>query len=415
MTAVDSRGAESPAAAWIRSGAAALAGRPDGPGLVPPAPVLARIARLGAAAGADPWATLTERAAVAGLRRQGAVSCGGGTRLVRAADGWLAASLVRPEDVDAVAAWLEIDAAPGPDPWPTVVAEVARRPRAPLVAQAALLGLPVAAVGERAAGEVGAGDVGAADLPGRWVDLGPARRPPRSAPLVVDLSSLWAGPVCARLLAASGADVVKVESATRPDGARRGPSLFYDRLHSGQRAVALDVSSAPGRDALRDLLGAADVVIEASRPRALAQLGLAPDDLGPDGPGLWLSITGHGRSGMGAERVAFGDDAAAAAGLVAWTASGPVFAGDALADPLTGLAAAAAARSPRSGDGRRWLVDLALADVASWVAGGDLRPDGPAWTEVPDPPVPPPVPPPTAPAPALGADTAAVLASLRRP
>ena len=118
---------------------------------------------------------------------------------------------------------------------------------------------------------------------------------------------------------------------------------------------------------------------------------------------------------MGAERVAFGDDAAAAAGLVAWTASGPVFAGDALADPLSGLAAAAAARSPRSGDGHRWLVDLALADVASWVAGGDLRPDGPAWTEVLDPPVPPPVPPPTAPAPALGADTAAVLASLRRP
>jgi hypothetical protein len=410
MTAVDSGGAESPAAAWIRSGAAALAGRPDGPGLVPPAPVLARIARLGAAAGADPWATLTERAAVAGLRRQGAVSCGGGTRLVRAADGWLAASLVRPEDVDAVAAWLEIDAAPGPDPWPTVVAGVARRPRAPLVAQAALLGLPVAAVGERKAGDVGAGD-----LPARWVDLGPARRPPRSTLLVVDLSSLWAGPVCARLLAASGADVVKVESATRPDGARRGPALFYDRLHSGQRAVALDVSSAGGRDALRDLLGAADVVIEASRPRALAQLELAPNDLGPDGPGLWLSITGHGRSGTGAERVAFGDDAAAAAGLVAWTASGPVFAGDALADPLTGLAAAAAARSPRSGDGHRWLVDLALADVAAWVAGGELRPDGPAWTEVPDPPTPPPVPPPPSPAPALGADTAAVLASLRRP
>ncbi len=131
MTAVDPRGAESAAAAWIRSGAAALAGRPDGPGLVPPAPVLARIARLGAATGADPWAVLTERAAVAGLRRQGAVSCGGGTRLVRAADGWLAASLVRPEDVDAVAAWLEIDAAPGPDPWPTVVAEVAAPPPCP--------------------------------------------------------------------------------------------------------------------------------------------------------------------------------------------------------------------------------------------------------------------------------------------
>jgi CoA-transferase family III len=414
MTAVDRSDAVSPATAWIGSGGAALTGWPDGPGLVPPDVVLDRIARLGRVARADPWAALTERAAVAGLWRRGQVSCGGGTHLVRAADGWLAASLVRPEDVGAVAAWLETDRATGPDPWPTVVAEVARRPRGPLLAQAALLGLPVAAVGERRAGDAGGGDAGAADLPGRWVDLGPARRPPRSDPLVVDLSSLWAGPLCARLLAASGADVVKVESAARPDGARRGPALFYDRLHSGQRAVALDLSAAAGRDALRDLLVAADVVIEASRPRALAQLGLAPEDLPADGPALWLSITGHGRSGPGADRVGFGDDAAAAGGLVAWTPDGPVFVGDAIADPLTGLAAAAA-RVPAEDRPGRWLVDLALADVASWVAGGDLGPEAALWTEVPDPPPPPPVPPPPAPAPALGADTDAVLSSLGHP
>jgi hypothetical protein len=112
--------------------------------------------------------------------------------------------------------------------------------------------------------------------------------------------------------------------------------------------------------------------------------------------------------------VAFGDDAAAAGGLVAWTATGPVFAGDALADPLTGLAAAAAARGPRVGAGRRWLVDLALAAVAAWVAGDDLRPSGPPWTAVPDPPAPPPVPSPRSPAPALGAHTEAVLSSLHR-
>ncbi len=176
--------------------------------------------------------------------------------------------------------------------------------------------------------------------------------------------------------------------------------------------------SADGRRDLRDLLAAADVVIEASRPRALAQLGLGPDDLGPDGPGLWVSITGHGRSGPGADRVAFGDDAAAAGGLVAWTARGPVFAGDALADPLTGLAAAAAAagatRTGGSPDGgRRWLVDLALAEVAAWVAGGDLAVAGPPWTEVADPPLPPPVTRPPTPAPAPGADTEAVLAAVR--
>ena len=268
-----------------------------------------------------------------------------------------------------------------------------RRPTAPLVAQAVLLGMPVAAVGERTApGATGEGggpgpggraddrprdEPGGADdpdgpLPGRWTDLGPAARPPRPAPLVVDLSSLWAGPVCARILRDRGATVVKVESTERPDGARRGPPAFFDRLHRGQRAVALAFSSVEGRQDLRDLLTAADVVIEASRPRALAQLGAGPTDLGADGPGLWISITGHGRSGPAGDRVGFGDDAAAAGGLVGWTARGPVFGGDALADPLTGLAAAAAwADAARRGGGRRLLVDLALADVAAWVAAGD--------------------------------------------
>jgi crotonobetainyl-CoA:carnitine CoA-transferase CaiB-like acyl-CoA transferase len=229
----------------------------------------------------------------------------------------------------------------------------------------------------------------------------------------VDLSSLWAGPVCARILGDRGATVVKVESTERPDGARRGPPAFFDRLHRGQRAVALAFSSAEGRRDLRDLLTAADVVIEASRPRALAQLGAGPTDLGADGPGLWISITGHGRSGPAGDRVGFGDDAAAAGGLVAWTPAGPVFGGDALADPLTGLAAAAAwADAARREGGRRLLVDLALADIAAWVAAGDGG-VGSEWDEVDDPPEPSPVPAPAAPAPALGADTESVLSSVR--
>ena len=202
--------------------------------------------------------------------------------------------------------------------------EVARRPRAPLVAQAALLGLPVAAVGERVAGEAGgrrrrsrrrAGPVG--------------RSRPGPAPSPARRRSSWICRRCGPGRCAPGCwpprgrEVVKVESVTRPDGARRGPGAVL--RPAPQRAAgggARPVVRRRDADALRDLLGAADVVIEASRPRALAQLGLAPDDLGPDGPGLWLSITGHGRSGTGADRVAFGDDAAAAGGLVAWIVVG---------------------------------------------------------------------------------------------
>ena len=462
-------GTDAPAAAWLASGAASLTGLPAGPGLVPPPPLLARIAHLGAVAGIDPWAALTERAAVAGLRRAGQVSCGGGTRLLPAEDGWVAVSLVRPEDVDAVPAWLELDdaslvslvaaagggpagggpahgdpAGGGPaDPgagrpgrasgaealWPRVAAVVAERPVRGLVERATLLGLPVAAVGE-AAGPVtpvdpGGGDArgavrGSHELPGRWTSLGPAALPVADAdapPLVVDLSSLWAGPLCARTLAGDGAVVVKVEATDRPDGARRGPALFYDRLHAGHRAVALDVATGEGRRALLDLVRAAEVVIEASRPRALAQLGIEPAALGPTGPRAWVSITGHGREGGAATRVGFGDDAAAAGGLVAPTTLGPAFVADAVADPLTGLVAAVAARAGVARGGR-WLVDVPLATVAAWVAA---HPDDDAadevaateWRAVADPPTPGPVGPAPARAPAVGADTAVVLAAVR--
>ena len=114
--------------------------------------------------------------------------------------------------------------------------------------------------------------------------------------------------------------VIKVESPARPDGARFGNREFFDWLHAGHRSLAADFGTREGRAALAALLEAADVVIEASRPRALAALGLAPDMI-PHRPGqVWLSITGYGRATP--ERVAFGDDAAVAGGLVGWDGRG---------------------------------------------------------------------------------------------
>jgi crotonobetainyl-CoA:carnitine CoA-transferase CaiB-like acyl-CoA transferase len=78
-----------------------------------------------------------------------------------------------------------------------------------------------------------------------------------------------------------------------------------------------------------------------------------------------VAITGHGWCGDVADRVAFGDDAAAAGGLVRWTAKGePRFVGDAIADPLTGLAATLGALAAL-GQGGGFLVDAALARVAA--------------------------------------------------
>ena len=115
----------------------------------------------------------------------------------------------------------------------------------------------------------------------------------------------------------------------------------------------------------------ADVVIEASRPRALAQLGLGPDEIFPMNPHLtWISITAHGRSGRSAERVGFGDDAAVAGGLFAKDGSGhPLFIGDAIADPIAGMfAAAGALASLLDGGGRGRRVDVSMRGAAAYVA-----------------------------------------------
>jgi crotonobetainyl-CoA:carnitine CoA-transferase CaiB-like acyl-CoA transferase len=86
------------------------------------------------------------------------------------------------------------------------------------------------------------------------------------------------------------------------------------------------------------------------------------------GPSVWVSITGYGRQ---YDRVAFGDDAAVAGGLVAIDERGlPCFVADAVADPLTGIAAASAVTEYREA-GDRWLIDVSMADVAAWVTGSD--------------------------------------------
>ncbi len=353
----------------------ALTGHLDGPPLVPPgsAAVFAgRIsARLAAATadGAHPVrvdgaSLLAERAAFTGHRRQGRVSAGGAGRLLPTADGWAAVSCARPDDPLLLGAL--VGAALPDDPWPTVAAWLRTHTGAELAERAALLGLAATPV---------------APFPARPL---PAPGRPRSPAglLVVDFSALWAGPLCAQLLGLAGARVVKVETPQRLDGARRGSPGFFRLLHAGHRAVLLDPTTAGGRRALAALVDAADIVIEASRPRALAGFGLDAEASARQGT-IWVSVTADGR---GSPRVGFGDDVAAGAGLVAQDARGePVFCGDALADPLTGLFAAELALSaPENGRGR--LFDVAMSQVVSATLApapgsptGTARRDGPGW------------------------------------
>jgi len=353
-----------PALAWAHSGAMALCGRPDALPRVPRGPLAScaegvgrALAALGARPPADVAALLGEHAACAGLARRGRIAPGGRCRLLRAADGWAALHLARQDDVRDLPAWLEAEPGEG-DPWEWVARAMQRRPLADLARRARWLGLPFAPAAPAAG-----------DAP-PWLRIaahGPIADPPTRPPRVLDLSALWAGPLCGALLADAGAEVVKVESPRRPDGARAGSPRFFALLNQAKRGVSLDFASDRDRARLEVLLATADVVIESARPRALAQLGIDGNAFVAGRPGrVWVSITGYGRDDAPPGRVAFGDDAGVAAGLADAVADdeGPLFCADAIADPLTGLHAALAAWATwRQGGGA--LLDLSLRDVAA--------------------------------------------------
>jgi len=363
-----------PALEWARSGAMELTGRREGPPRLAPGPLatwlrseLERLRALSPVplpAELDGPALLGERAALLGLGRRGAVSPGGSCRLLPAADGWLAIALARPDDEALVPAWLEREADGVRDVGATVAAAVRERPADELVARARLLGLAASEATPLPEAPAPPHRVAARGLR--------RRRDPETPPLVLDLSSLWAGPLCAHLLGLAGARVVKVESASRPDGARAGNTAFFDLLNAGKASVRLDLGTEPGLDRLRRLVASADVVVESARPRALRQLGLVAESLVAEHAGLvWVAISGHGRREPGSGWVAYGDDAAVAAGLAAATGEPegvPLFCGDAIADPLAGVHAAAEALGAVR-EGEAVLLDVALRDVAAHAAG----------------------------------------------
>ncbi len=400
---VDVRPEVDPLLDWARCGGMWLTGEPTGPPLPAPGDQAARLrgvaavaqalaARLGHPITLDGPGLIAERAAALGLRRRGITSPNGGSRLLPAADGWVAMTLARPEDVELLAAWMARDW--HGDHWDAVERALTNLPAAAAVNRARLLGLPAALCEAPAA----------TPLPFE-ITRRPASRPRRAPPLVIDLSSLWAGPLCTRLLAHAGARVVKVESFRRPDGARAGPKLFFDLMHARKESVALDFTTNHGRAALGALVAAADVVVESSRPRALEQLGI----YAPAHPGIWVSITGYGRAAPGRDWVAFGDDAAVAGGIAALTGAPggpPLFCADAYADPVAGLLAATAALACLVVDGS-FLIDVAMSNAVAHLLIDAPRRRMPVPTGVPaDAPR---MPQPEGEGPALGAHTNAVL------
>ncbi len=207
----------------------------------------------------------------------------------------------------------------------------------------------------------------------------PETRLPLADLKVVDLSSVLAGPNCARYLADFGADVIKVE---RPGGdslrrmAWRDPrddeGLWWKLVNRNKRCVVLDLKDPADLDLLRDLLAEADVLVENLRPGGLEKLGLSPASLHARNPSLVITrISGFGQVGPYAARPGFATVAEGMSGFAALNGDpdGPPLPPPiALTDEVTGLAAAFATMvALRSGVGQE--VDVNLLDAMLQIMG----------------------------------------------
>lgn len=203
--------------------------------------------------------------------------------------------------------------------------------------------------------------------------------PPLADLRVVDLSTVIAGPNCARYLADFGADVIKVE---RPDGdglrrlawrdPRDGEGLWWKLVNRNKRTIALDLRDDRDRDVLLGLLDTAHVLVENFRPGTLERLGLDPGALLARNPALVVTrVTGFGQDGPYSSRPGFATVAEGMSGFAALNGEpdgAPLPPPIALTDEVTGLTAAFATLvAVHSGTGQ--VVDVNLLESMMQMMG----------------------------------------------
>ncbi|WP_326609292.1 CoA transferase [Streptomyces scopuliridis] len=210
---------------------------------------------------------------------------------------------------------------------------------------------------------------------------------PLSGLRVLDLATLFAGPLCATMLGDFGAEVIKVEHPRKPDPSRgHGPSkdgigLWWKLLGRNKKNITLDLSTAGGREVLLKLVAESDVLIENFRPGTLEKWNLGWDELSAANPRLVLArITGFGQFGPYSGRPGFGTLAEAMSGFAAITGQPdgpPTLPPFGLADSIAALStsyAVMAALRGRDETGRGQVVDMAIIEPMLTVLG-----PGPLW------------------------------------
>jgi crotonobetainyl-CoA:carnitine CoA-transferase CaiB-like acyl-CoA transferase len=201
---------------------------------------------------------------------------------------------------------------------------------------------------------------------------------------VIDMATLFAGPMAATLLGDHGADVIKVEHPRGDDvrrwgGAKDGKSLWWKVISRNKRCIAIDLNTAAGQQAIRDLARDADVLVENYRPGRMEAWGLGWDELHKLNPRLvMLRMTGFGQKGPYSSFAGFGTLAEAMSGFADITGQPdgpPTLPPFGLADGIAGIAAAfavAGALVKREKTGKGEMVDVALYEPLMWILGSGL-------------------------------------------
>ncbi len=200
---------------------------------------------------------------------------------------------------------------------------------------------------------------------------------------VLDLSRVFAGPLCGQVLADFGAEVVKVEHPGRGDDTRdwglrigQTETTYYNSMNRNKRSITIDLQAADGRKLVHDLLPQFDVVIENFRTGGADKLGLGYAQLKALKPNLvYCSVTGYNSAGPEARRPGYDLVIQGEAGLMAINGEAgqdPLKFGVAVVDMMTGMYAAQAVlaalfRRERTGQGQH--IEMSLYDCGLMVTG----------------------------------------------
>jgi len=195
---------------------------------------------------------------------------------------------------------------------------------------------------------------------------------------ILDFSTLLPGPYATMILADMGAEVIRVESPSRPDMLREMPPKFDERsyahlmINRNKRALAIDLKKTESSAIIKKLVKECDLVLEQFRPGVMKKLGLDYESLKAENPTLiYCTITGYGQTGPMKDRAGHDINYLALSGLASYSGrqdTGPVLSATQIADIAGGshhaVMAIQAALIEKSKTGKGQLLDISMSDCA---------------------------------------------------